>query len=282
MSKRIGILHPGQMGASVGAAARAAGASVAWASAGRSDATRLRAKEAGLEDVDSLEALAESCDVLLSICPPAAATELAVSVAAVAFDGIFVDANAVAPHTACDVAAIVREGGARFVDGGIIGPPAHREGTTRLYLSGGDAEYVARVFEGGVLEAVTVDARPGAASALKMCYAAWTKGSAALLIAIRSLAAAEGVEAPLMDEWQISQPGLDGRSDNAVRRNAFKAWRFAGEMHEIAASFEAAALPGGFHRAAAKIYERLAGYRNCDPAPEVGEAIAAVLSERTP
>ena len=123
-----------------------------------------------------------------------------------------------------------------------------------------------------------VDARSGAASALKMCYAAWTKGSAALLIAIRSLAAAEGVAAPLMDEWAISQQGLDGRSGNAVRRNAFKAWRFAGEMHEIAATFEAAALPGGFHHASAEIYERLAGYKNCDPAPELAEAVATILS----
>ena len=148
VSTRIGILHPGQMGASVGAAARGAGTPVAWASAGRSDATRLRAKEAGLEDVGSLEALADSCDVLVSVCPPSAATELAASVAALGFDGIFVDANAVAPHTACEVDAIVQEGGARFVDGGIIGPPAHRQGTTRLYLSGGEVEAVARLFAG--------------------------------------------------------------------------------------------------------------------------------------
>ena len=232
-------------------------------------------------DKTSLSELASSSDFIISVCPPDAATALAKSVAATGFAGVYVDANAVSTGTARELAAIVENSGARFVDGGIIGPPAHRQGTTRLYLSGDEAATVASAFQGSILEAIAIDTRPGAASALKMCYAAWTKGSAALLTAIRALALAEGVEGALLEEWSISQQGLDARSTAAARNNAFKAWRFAGEMREIAATFEASGLPGEFHTGAADIYERLAGFKDCDPAPELTELMQTILGNRT-
>lgn len=259
---RIGILHPGEMGASVAAAAREAGAKVSWASAGRSDVSHRRAVESGLEDKTNLAELTSSSDMIIAVCPPEAATAMAETVAG----------------TAREVAAIVENAGAQFVDGGIIGPPAHREGTTRLYLSGAEASTVASAFQGSVLEAVVIDSRPGAASALKMCYAAWTKGSAALLTAVRTLALAEGVEAALLNEWSKSQQGLEARSAASARNNAFKAWRFAGEMREIAATFEASGLPNGFHTAAADIYQRLAPYKDCDSAPELADVIDTILT----
>ena len=278
--QRIGLLHPGEMGASVGAAARQAGAKVSWASSGRSGESRRRAAQAGLEDSGSLEELSASSELILSVCPPDAATALAESVAATGYTGIYVDANAVSTGTARTVAAIIENAGARFVDGGIIGPPAHNPGSTRLYLSGAEAAAVVDAFQGSALQAIAMDTRPGAASALKMCYAAWTKGSAALLTGVRALALAEGVEEALLEEWAISQQGLDARSTAAARNNAFKAWRFAGEMREIAATFEASELPGGFHRAAADIYERLSAYKDCDPAPELPELMETILGIR--
>jgi 3-hydroxyisobutyrate dehydrogenase-like beta-hydroxyacid dehydrogenase len=269
------------MGASIGAAAHQAGARVLWASTGRSESSRRRAEAAGLEEVDTLANLAGQCDVLISVCPPDAAAALAQSVAATHFTGLFVDANAVSTATALEVGAILEQCGARFVDGGIIGPPAQRAGSTRLYLSGAAASTVAGIFQGSVLQAIPIGPRPGAASALKMCYAAWTKGSAAMLTGIRALAHAEGVESALLEEWSISQQGLEQRSENAARNNAFKAWRFAGEMREIAATFEACGLPGGFHMAAAEIYQRLAAYKDCDPPPELSAIIESILGDRT-
>ncbi len=277
---RLGLLHPGEMGASIGAAARQAGARVGWASHRRSGESRRRAAQAGLEDLGSLEELAASSELIVSVCPPDAATALAESVAATGYRGIYVDANAVSTGTARELAAIIEDSGARFVDGGIIGPPAHNAGTTRLYLSGGEAPTVARVFEGSALQATAMDTRPGAASALKMCYAAWTKGSAALLTGIRALALAEGVEPALLEEWALSQQGLEARSTAAARNNAFKAWRFAGEMREIAATFEASELPGGFHRGAADIYERLSAFKDCDPAPALADIMETILGNR--
>ena len=123
------------------------------------------------------------------------------------------------------------------------------------------------------LEPILVGDGPGAASALKMAYAAWTKGTSALLLGVHALAAAEGVHEPLLEEWGRSQPELERRSDGARRGAVPKAWRFAGEMEEIADSFAAADLPDGFHRAAAAIYRELADFKDADPAPELDDIL---------
>ena len=133
---QIGVLHPGEMGASVAACLKEAGARVWFASEGRSDATRERARSAQLEDAGSLRALCGKSDVLFSVCPPASAATLAGEVAKTGFAGVYVDANAVNPESARRIGELVASSGARFVDGGLIGPPAHREGTTRLALAG--------------------------------------------------------------------------------------------------------------------------------------------------
>ena len=282
MTDTIGLLHPGEMGATVGAAARANDVQVVWASNGRGSETRDRADASGLTDVDSLSALVERSRIVLGVCPPHAATELARAVAENRFSGIYVDANAVSPATVRDVRQIVEAGGACFVDGGIIGPPALTPGTTRLYLSGSESARVATCFRRGPLEACVLNGPPGAASALKMAYAAWTKGSAALLIAIRTLAINEGVDAALIREWELSQAGLPSRSAGAVQSNARKAWRFSGEMQEIADTFAAAGLPDGFHRAAAEVYRRMTAYRDAATPPSVEEAAARVLAGADP
>jgi 3-hydroxyisobutyrate dehydrogenase-like beta-hydroxyacid dehydrogenase len=246
----VGLLHPGEMGAAVGAALRERGVSVLWASAGRSPATVERAKAAGLEDAGDLGAVCRRCEVLLSICPPHAA--VAVAQAAAGFAGTYVDANAIAPETARAIASVHP----RFVDGGIVGPPPTRPGTTRLYLSGEEAERIAELFAG-----TNVDARAisGSASALKAGYAGWTKGSAALLLTVRELARAEGVEDALLEEWRLSIPELEEHLAGAERSARRKGWRWIGEMEEIARSMDAQDLPTGFHEAAAEVFRRAAG-----------------------
>ena len=258
------MVHPGAMGASVGAALVGAGHAVWWVREGRSAATAARAKRAGLEAAEDLTALVGRVEAVVSVCPPEAAETLAQSVMQAGFRGTFVDANAVSPATARAIGSIVRDAGGHFVDGGIVGPPAWRAGSTRLYLSGPDAPEVARWFDGGALDAIAIGDDPGAASALKMCYASYTKGTSALLLAIRALAAHEGVNDALIAEWNRSQPGLPARSEGAATGSAPKAWRFAGEMHEIARSFEEAGLPGGFFHGASELYERLAEFKDRD------------------
>jgi 3-hydroxyisobutyrate dehydrogenase-like beta-hydroxyacid dehydrogenase len=274
----IGLLHPGEMGAAAAACLTGRGYQVLWVPAGRGPATQARAAAAGLIAAAGPDAagqaadLARRADIILSICPPHAALPTARAVAAAGFTGVYVDANAISPGTAEQVRAIAGAAGARYVDGGIIGLPPPRvpgpeasPGGTRLYLAagpeggdgGGPAAQVAALFEGTPLTPeILRNENRTAASALKMAYASWTKGSAALLLAARALARAEGVEDSLLAEWSLSQPGLAGRSLGAARSAAAKGWRWVGEMEEIAASMTADGLPGGFHQAAAEVFRR--------------------------
>ena len=275
-STTVGLLYPCEMGSAVGACARSVGARVLWVGEGRSERTRERAGAAGFEDARTLAALVAASGVILSICPPRFAVDVARAVAVHRFAGLYVDANAVAPATARQIGAIVEQAGAAFVDGGIVGQPPHAPGKARLYLSGSKAGRVANLFDSGNLEAITLDERPGAASALKMAYAAYSKGSSALLIAIRALAGREGVDEALLGEWERSQPGLSARSEQAVKNNARKAWRYVEEMEEIAASFTDAGLPGGFHRAAAEIYRGMERYKDTTVPPSMAEVVTSL------
>jgi hypothetical protein len=226
----VGLVHPGEMGAAIG---RRVTAEVLWASEGRSGETRARA--AGFRDAGTIAALVAQADVVLSICPPHAALDVARACAG--FDGIYIDANAVSPQRAQQIAAIQP----RYVDGGIVGGPDE----PALYLSGTGAAEVAPLF---ALDTHVVRD----ASALKMVYAAWSKGTAALLLAIREAARHYGVDEP----WRDAAPELVGRVARAQSSADRKAWRWAGEMEEIADTFAAAGQPDGFHRAAAEVYRR--------------------------
>ena len=245
------FLHPGMMGASLAAAC---GTNALWASEGRSPETAERSEAAGLRDVGSVAAGLDDASCVVSICPPAAAEALADQVAGAGYSGLYVDANAISPATSRRIAARFDN----YVDGSVIGPPAHQPGTTRLYLSGSSASIVAELWQGSTVDARVIDGDAGAASALKMAYASWTKIGSAMALAIRALAAAEGVEDALVAEWDLSQPGMVARSERAAAGTGPKAWRFVGEMHQIADAFEAAGLPAGFADAGASIYERLA------------------------
>ncbi len=274
----LGLLHPGAMGVTVGAAARLNVGRVVWASEGRSEATRKRASTAAFDDVGTLQTLVSEADVVVSVCPPSAALDQARRVAALGFEGTYVDANAVSPETARRIESVFADAPVEFVDGGVVGPPAVGEGTTRLHLCGVRASEVARYFAKGPLEAFVLDGGPGAASALKMAFAAYTKGTTALLASIYALAKEEGVDAELLREWEKVLPDLPGRLRFGVPGSALKAWRFVGEMEEIASAFAAAGLPDGFHRAAAEIYRRLAAFKDAPDPPSV-DAVADRLRE---
>jgi 3-hydroxyisobutyrate dehydrogenase-like beta-hydroxyacid dehydrogenase len=272
--KTIALLHPGNMGATIGACAASSGARILWASESRSALSRARAEQAGLIDAGSLAAAVSQSQIVLSVCPPEFATEVAVRVAAQGFKGIYVDANAVSRATAEEIGRRVSKAGASFVDGGIIGSPVKKAGTTRMYLSGEKAEEVAELFSSSMLDARSIGVVPGEASALKVVYAAWTKGTDALILAIRALATHEGVDHALLEEWKISQPGLENKCVRAAAVAAPKMWRYVGEMREIAEAFDAAGLPSGFHSAAAEVSERLACFKDqTDPGPTVAAVI---------
>jgi hypothetical protein len=210
-------------------------------------------------------------ELVVSICPPEAAMALAGEVAATGFSGLYLDANAISPATAGRVAVMVEAAGATYVDGGVIGGPDR----PHLYLSGARAGEAAAAFGEPARTTVLAAGGPFAASGLKMAYAGWSKGSTALLLAIAAASRRLGVEDALRAEWEGTQPGVLGRLA-AAAGPASKAWRWVGEMDEIAATLEGAGLPGGFHLGAAEAYRRLAGFKD-DRSVGADEVLDALL-----
>lgn len=277
---KVGIIHPGEMGVSIAAAMVNGGNEVYWASAGRSDESQARAEKVGLLDAETVAELCARCEVIVSVCPPHAAEDVAQTVAGHGFAGLYVDGNAIAPARARRIARIVAEAGANYVDGGIVGPPAWKPDSTHLYLSGSRAEEAATLF-GPPLVVHNLGNAADAASALKMCYAAYTKGTTALLSAILGAAEALDVRDALVEQWAQDGNGLDRKAPEQVRTVTAKAWRFVGEMEEIAATLEEAGLPGGFHLAAADVYTRMAHFKGAAETPELQEVLAALLARES-
>ncbi len=276
MKQRIGILHPGEMGISIAASAQNSGCEVYWASEGRRQQTCERAAKFGLRDSRTLASLCAECPIVISVCPPHAAESLANDVLAAGFTGVYVDANAIAPQRTIKIGQTMSAAGVSFVDGGIIGFPAWKPGTTCLYLSGERAAAVAHCFSAGPLDAKIMGTAIGKASALKMCYAANTKGTVALLAAILATAETLGVREELFAQWKHDDPALPEQVQKRIQSNTSKAWRFVGEMEEISRTFSEAGSPGEFHAAAANIYKRLAQFKDSRTPPTLDEILAAL------
>src|SRR5919106_5745368 len=133
--RKIGILHPGEMGISIAASAMNNGHLVYWLSEGRSDKTRTRAEKHNLIEFDLLSQFCRTCETIISVCPPHAAEEVARSMIEVGFKGLYLDANAISPQRAIKIGHMLEANNIQFVDGGIIGGPAWTPKETCLYLS---------------------------------------------------------------------------------------------------------------------------------------------------
>ncbi len=275
---KIGILHPGEMGISIAASALNSGNQVYWASENRSETTRKRAEQYHLVELNSLAKLLDTSEVIVSVCPPHAAEEVATQVAAGGFKGTYLDSNANSPERTKRIGDRLEASGIRFVDGSIIGPPAWKPGDTWLYLSGDEADIIASLFSNGPLETRVIGTEIGKASALKMCYAAYSKGTTALLSAILAAAETMQVRDELYQHWEMDEAGFAEQVNRRVTRVTAKAWRFEGEMREIAATFAAAGLPDEFHRAAAEIYHRMADFKDAET-PPLDQVLAALLAK---
>ena len=252
----IGLLHPGEMGAAVGGCLVSVGHEVLWDPAGRSRASTGRALAAGLTGVtfDALikRSLGDLVDLPAARGPrrrrgrwPPPGTR----------GSTWTPTRSRSPPPGRSPGSSPRPARPTSTAGSSACRP-RSAGHTRLYLSGPRANEVRVLFARSALDARIAEGPLYAASAVKMAYAAWTKGSSALLLAARALARAEGVERTLLAEWSLSQPALAARSEGAAASAAAKGWRWVAEMEEIAASMTAAGLPAGFHEAAADIYDR--------------------------
>ncbi|MFD7443296.1 DUF1932 domain-containing protein [Streptomyces sp. NPDC059909] len=253
----LGILHPGSMGAAVAAQARLGGAEVLWCPASRSASTRERAERCGLTPVSGLAEMVEHADIILSLCPPAVAEDVARSVAAHSYARIYVDGNAISPATMASISAIMLEHGATVVDGSVIGSPPSESTSARLYLSGPSTALppVAQVFAGSAVQAHELPGGIGRASALKLSYSSYQKASRVLAAVSYALARDYGVEAELLD---IAQ----GRTTSYLAETAYipkvaaRSWRWGPEMKEVAHALEEAGLPSDLATASAAVMSR--------------------------
>jgi hypothetical protein len=242
---------------------------------GRSESSRRRAKAADLVDAGSVKSAVAQCEVLLSICPPHGALGVAREVAALGFRGLYVDANAIAPATAREACAVVEAAGASFVDGGLFGGPPTAQRPVTLYVSGPRAKEAAALFDGSCVHANALDAPVGAASALKACFASWTKGTWLLLASILATAEEEGVGGALREMWGKSHPQLL-KTIAEPSLSPGKAWRWLSEMQEIPKTYGSAGQPVGFFQAAEEICRRLEHYKDTPDKPSLEQVLGAV------
>ena len=258
--KTIAIQSPGDMGHAVGRALGENGYDVITCLAGRSERTRELASKGNMRDVDSYETLVREADIVLSILVPAHATGVATQVAdALRTTGTqtpFADCNAVSPQTTAAMASIVNDAGGRFIDGSIIGGPPGRGAPPRFYVSGPDAGLMAELDGKGIAVRPLGDL-VGRASGIKMCYAAMTKGTSALYIALLTAAEALGLTQELYAEFKSSQPEVFARMESGLPGLPANAHRWVGEMEEIAATFDYVGVTPGFHQGAAEVYRLL-------------------------
>ncbi len=261
MIQTIGILSPGDMGAGIGQALASRGIRVVAELDARSSRTRQLAATAGIEDVGSLEQMVQVADVVLSVLVPAeavaAAERVAAALEAVGRGLLYADLNAISPATTRQIGTIVESAGARFVDGGIIGPPP-RDRSTRIYLSGPHATELLPLAD-SMLQILIAGEEIGQASGLKMCYAALTKGLIALGTELLVAALRLDLAGPLQAELEHSQPSLLAWLERSVPTMPPKAHRWVGEMEEIAATFQGAGLTPRTLLGAADMYDWIAG-----------------------
>jgi 3-hydroxyisobutyrate dehydrogenase-like beta-hydroxyacid dehydrogenase len=287
--KTVGLLSPGDMGHSIGNVLRHGGVRVITCLQGRSSRSADLAREAGIEDMPDDETLVREADLVLSVLPPdraaGNASRVASAVESAGKSLLFADCNAISPKTAREIATAVEPAGIRMVDVGIIGnPPKPGPQTTRLYTSGPHASEFAELAEYGLDVRVMGD-KIGQASGIKMCYASLTKGLTALGTELLTAGRLLDLEEPLLAELESSQPQLYAWLARYMPSMPPKAYRWVGEMLEIAATFEDLGMTPRILQGAADMYQLIETTPMGKESPErrsrgtTREAVVAELAE---
>ena len=251
---RIAVFHPGAMGSKLAAQLVAAGHEVHWVPEGRSEASAVRASEAGLIGTPFADAVGVAEAVLCS-CAPQGAVDIAKQVGQAGFAGLYIEANPLSPMSLREARSAVPA--ATFVDAGVVGPPpTGGPSPTHLMLSGAAADQAAELWAGTAVTPMVVGAEPGAASAAKSSYALYNKGKAALAVLAFQLSEKYGVTDALTaqqvraDAGSLKDPGLPEQLRSV-------AWRWGPEFDELAETLDAAGLEGDAARALRQVWTKL-------------------------
>ena len=283
----VAILSPGDMGHTVGRVLVEHGLRVITCLKERSQRTRSLAESAGILDVSTFQALVSEADIILSILVPSRAAKVAEMVSETIIETqakvLYADCNAISPQTTCRISETVANVGANYLDVSIIGPPPRSEGVTRFYVSGPSLGLFSQLNQFG-LDIRPLGDKVGKASAIKMCYAALTKGLSALCIELLTASKLLGVSESLASEFQLSQTSLYQRMERSIPSLPSKSRRWVGEMEEIAATFAELGLTPKILDGAADVFRFVGDTQLADLQPEDLEAfpnmqeVIAVLS----
>lgn len=261
MTSTVAILMPGDMGHGVGEALIQRGHRVVSPLGGRSDHTRGLAARAGIEDVDTIDNAVAAADLILSILPPDRAVPQAAAVAeAMVRTGTtpaYADCNAISPDTMAEVAAALADTGAAVIDCGIVGLNPIKSPPTRFYVSGPDTTAIEAI-ACDALKVIPIGTEIGKGSALKMVYAAGTKGVWTLQTALLLTAARSGVLDALLGELEYSQSAQLAAMRSRIPVIPADSERWVPEMEEIARTFASVGVTDGFHKGAAEIFRVMA------------------------
>ena len=274
----VGIMSPGDMGHAVGKVLSESGLDVITCTKGRSLRTRKLAEVAGFRQVASLLDLVSQADLILSIMVPSRAMDFAKEIApymnSTTSPTFYADCNAISPQTSQSISEVINNSGGAFIDGGIIGGAPTKGDTPRFYVSGPHAAVVMEL-DGKGITVKAIGDKIGQASGIKMCYAALTKGTHTLHVALLTAANKMGLTEDLRNEFEFSQKSHLNAMEKGISRLPANAHRWIGEMEEIASTFEHLGVTPNFHRGAAEVYRML------DATPFAEETPETIDNDRT-
>ena len=268
---KVAILSPGAMGHAVGRVLAEHGVDIMTCLAGRSERTHRLASAAGFKEMPTLEDLVCEADLVLSILVPvdaeAIAYQLASALKATGTQPYIADCNAISPMRSAKIETIIQSAGGRFIDASIIGPPPGQGAPPRFYVSGTHAA-VMLPLDGKGIAVKSLGEITGRASGIKMCYAALTKGTSTLQVALLTAAESMGLTEELRQELAYSQAATLQSMESTIPRLPSNAHRWVGEMEEIASTFAKVGVTSHFHLGAAAIYRLLQATSFANESPE--------------
>ena len=257
----VAILSPGDMGHAVGRLLREHELRVVTCLSGRSARTRQLSEQAGITELPTMEETVKQADIVLSItvseAVPALCREVAEAIKGTQADVLFAECNAIAPDLARRMESLIVGAGGRFVDASIIGGTPKNGSSPRFYASGRHASELEQLREFG-LDVRLIGPEVGQASGIKMCYAAMTKGTAALYTELLMAAGMLGLSEHLLEEFRNGQTDVVQRMEDWVPGLPAKSQRWVSEMQEIEATFSGLGLTPRIFQGVADMY-RLVG-----------------------
>ena len=267
----VAILSPGDMGHAVGQLLKQHELRVITCLTGRSDRTKGLAKLAGIEDIEDFDEMVKTSDLIMSITVseivPALCKEVANAIQRTDSNLLFAECNALSPETTKSMEQIITEAGGRFVDASIIGGPPRNGSSPRFYTSGPNASEFEQMREFG-LDVRNIGPNTGQASGIKMCYAAMTKGTAALHSQLLLAAETLGLYEPLMNEFASGHKAVIERMEGWIPGVPAKSRRWVSEMQEIEATFQELGMTPHIFEGVADMYRLIGSTDIADENPE--------------